>query len=72
MLVSHGGLDVCSHGLAPFEISVLGDRRTAPAVSELQEDKRGTSLPPTSLLHSFLISFLITDFFWCLEPAAAF
>ena len=32
-LVSCGGLDVCSRCLAPFEISVLEDRRTAPAVS---------------------------------------
>lgn len=32
-LVSHGGLDVCSRCLAPFEISVLADRRTALAVS---------------------------------------
>ena len=28
-LVSHGGLDLCSQCLAPYEISVLEDRGTA-------------------------------------------
>lgn len=46
-LVSRGGLDVCSSCLAPFEISVLGESRTAAlAVSEPQEDKHRTAPPP--------------------------
>lgn len=47
-LVSRGGLDVCSRCLAPFEISVLGDGRAAPAVSEPQERERtGHPLRPS-------------------------
>ncbi|MED6235854.1 hypothetical protein ATANTOWER_001213 [Ataeniobius toweri] len=34
-LVSRGGLDVCSCCLAPYEISVLGDRRIALAAGWL-------------------------------------
>lgn len=53
-LVSCGGLDVCSRCLAPFEISVLEDRRTAPAVSLPRNDECRTSpfllRPPLSPL----------------------
>lgn len=44
-LVSHGGLDFCAHCLAPFEISVLGDRRTASAA---RASTGQPSLPPFS------------------------